>query len=302
MQTFDVPYQTAYGGEGIAHLRQFDHMAELVDLGAQHNDANNTEFERSEYKSLTTTASFAGTVSMAETVEFGRSGWPEGTRRLADIVDSLDVDQLKGTSAYPQMYHDVTGEEPDVGAFLSGEPENMINWDTPVDAGDKTIEFVVNTAPAGRVSTAAIVRRGAGVVAAAQALTANGYSVGVTAAFPLEGHSFSNRKHCTYVPLAAPGEYFDLDTVAFGLSNPSVFRRLIFATLEQEPANLKSALGVSRYGGYGYVDKLQYIPRSPHRKILVPGGYNEDPLQAAQGLIDGATGRIELPTAKVSRF
>lgn len=305
MRSLDIPYEAEYGQEGVAHLRQFDHMGELVDLGAT-IDQETYGMDRDERASLYSTATWAGSVSMGATVKLGRMGWPEGTDRLAEIVDNLDMGILHATSLQPELHYDVVGEEPDVGAYLMGEPENMIDWRQPPEDGTKMIEFIVNASASADVPARHILERGAGIVAAAQALEATGHSVGITAAFPIQsgylGYGRTQRALCHYVPLSSPGRYFDLDTVAFGLANPSVFRRLIFSAMEQEPAEIKHDLDIRRSGYYGYPDKVRFIPESEYKGIILSGGYGQSPLELAQELIDVATNRKEAGKAQVGHF
>jgi hypothetical protein len=58
-----------------------------------------------------------------------RDGWPEGAEQAAKMQARLVFAVAEANVAERHVtYYDVAGEEPDVGRYLAGEPENMLDF------------------------------------------------------------------------------------------------------------------------------------------------------------------------------
>jgi len=65
--------------------------------------------------------------SFDDAVPLMRRGWREGKEKLISTTAHLER-IFRDTVVTPTFYRDVEGIEPDVGAFLAGEPEHMLNY------------------------------------------------------------------------------------------------------------------------------------------------------------------------------
>jgi|GEM_PF-1410864 len=267
-----------------AYIRELEGMGELIDIAVQANES--TGYDRRNRSSVQGSKKFTGTQSLDEAIDLARYGWPEGHQRLANELDKLQVEELSGESLHPEIQWGETGVFPDVGRYLEGEPENMIDFVFPPDPPGKIIDLTANVGYAHTVPTEDIITRGAAIVAAIQKLQLHGFSVGLTAtcASLAESKNFIVEYH---VPLVRPGEYLDMDAAAFALVHPSFQRRLIFATKEAEPAAIRKDIRAYRDGGYGHSINATHPTQTESAHVMIAksdalkGG-----IQSAQGILN----------------
>lgn len=282
-----------HGWPQEVHIRELEGMGEAADIAQ-----NVSEWPRSEHQrcaSVRENFDFTGTHSLSEAVDLARNGWEEGKDHITEEMKRIQAPELIGHSTQPTPFWDVSGEDVDVGRYLSGDPESMIAYDMPPAKQGKIIEFLVNCSQSAYVSKERIVRRGAAIVAAAQRLSADGYSVGVTAGTGSQGQGMRVEY---YVPIVRPGQYVDIDALSFTLTHASFLRRLIFAVRETESPRIRSVMGYYNGGGYGTPRNLEHPPEAPHPRVLLQkddamrGG-----VEAAQAILDEAISKLRPPDA-----
>lgn len=172
------------------------------------------------------TAEFTGTKSWSEALNLARFGWPKGTKKLKKALEGL-----KGATA-PALEHsfDVAGEEVDIGRYLTGDPENMIEYYPVHRDGIKFIDVYVSFAYHCGYSANDVIKRGAVILSNIDALEQNGYRCKII------GYSKNGAgKHGLemQVILKEYEETLELDRMAFCLINPSMLRRLGFKLIER---------------------------------------------------------------------
>lgn len=179
----------------------------------------------------TNDSEWAGTPSFAHALALARDGWPQGLSEIAKYrahFSAIIGNRIKR----PQLAHAVVGFSPDVGAFLSNEPECMFAREIiELDGPGKVLRVVLNGTVSGGISTRSIVKRGAMACALVDALECAGYSCEIVAAFKLSVGDKISDSHL--VPVKDAGASLELDRVAFALAHPSMFRRLVFSACEQ---------------------------------------------------------------------
>lgn len=194
---------------------------------------------------------FTGTRDFAAALDLARNGWPEGAAQVKAVAASIR-EKLSGSLTERQIAEwSVTGADVDVGRFVIGEPECMIDFvpDT-VHAPAKFLRMTVNFMAACGIPAEEIIRKGAAAVALIDALESSGYRVEVDG---VVANGFSDI-HKTVIRLKNAGEPCEIDRLAFAIAHPSTFRRLFFSYMETLPANWRAALHVP--GGYGHVRQL----------------------------------------------
>lgn len=288
-------YNVAMPQEGLpyeTHYIVYDDFEELIDVGEAVN--NLPPRDQLDRDSIRGSKAFTGTSSMAETLDLARYGWPEGTALLQDAADEITVQPAMGETVRPDIFYDVAGSEPDVGRYLSGEPENMIDFQLPPAPQGNVVEVAVEVAQSREVSTEQIMRRGAAVLAAVEAMQINGYSTAVSVATQVSSCRYPSRDLIHYVPVIKPGTYADIDRLAFAIAHPSFFRRLIFAASENTPKDLREDMGFVSGGAYGYTTDLTIVPQRDHPLVNV-ARYEalEGGVEAAQGVVDRVEKAIE---------
>ena len=270
-----------------------DDMQEIIDIGEYTANLTDSE-QRQRRSSLTANQKFTGTATMEEAVDLARNGWPEGTRLLKDAADQLEVPPVLGDTVLPEAYYDVTGSDVDVSRYLSGEPENMMQYTFPRAPLGNTVELVVECSQSSSTPTETIMRRGAAILAAVEAMQAQGYSTGVTVA----AHVINNARNLEVshvVPIVKPGEFVDSDALAFALAHPSWLRRFVFAASEVASRRIRERMGYYKGGNYG-LPRAMSIFATNGEYPMVPISATEageGGVTAAQKLVDKIAARLE---------
>ena len=158
-------------------------------------------------------------------------GWPEGREMMSEGLrvgssDHLDI-------GAPEYTSDVVGQFPDIPEFLSGSPECMVDYD------EEGMHPVISIGFTGCypwfVTAQQQVNLGVAGLHLVGALERAGYAVEINVLFrfgPTSGSGSQDRMELDVV-IKQPGEFVDLDRMAFALSHPAFLRRLVFRWMEQ---------------------------------------------------------------------
>ena len=132
--------------------------------------------------------------------------------------------------------------------------------------------MLVNCSVSHNVSAERIMRRGAALYTAIEALRADGYSLGLTMveACTPSGYSDDIVGVEYQIPIIQPGQYLDIDTAAFCLAHPSFLRRLTFAINEHESEEIRKIMGY--VSGYGYGQPHRIFSSIPRHSFLIDRG------------------------------
>lgn len=199
---------------------------------------------------------FTGTRDYAEAIHLLRNGWNDGANKM-DAAKEAVIKTLSHKTI--ETEYDVSGSFVDVGRFLSGEPENMVDFKE--QASHKMISIGLNVCVSSRVSQETIFSRGAAVLALIEAFEKSGASVQVNLFEVIDSNGSESGWLSVYkIPLKDFGTLVDTDRLAFCIAHPSFLRRLIFRINEQEPRKIREIFGhkTGGYGGYGTPNS--YIP------------------------------------------
>jgi hypothetical protein len=187
---------------------------------------------------------WAGTKTWEEAKKLALEGWDEGVERLSDLRDQL-MDDLTRELPVPTLLLDVEGFTPDVGSFVAGVPEDMLNWrDLP--GSSKQLHVVMNVAVNHNVSTDAMMLRGLLAAGLVDALEHMGHRV------KLDVVSLTQRDiyGAFIVHMKSENQVLDLERLVFACAHPAMLRRIEFAVLEAQDAKTRNLLGVPNRG-YG---------------------------------------------------
>jgi hypothetical protein len=208
-------------------------------------------------------AGWDGAVKLAEL------GWPDGLERL----ERAQAEILGGgtLTVRHEVHYDVAGDEPDVGRFVSGEPENMLTFDTVITAGPGPIvSLVVNLSCSAVISARSYFARGAAVMVLIDALEDAGRRVELSVV--ASGRSgLSGGTDTIRVLIKQADQPLDRDRLAFVVCHPAFFRRLCFSVWEQSSIERIEQFGFRTAGGYGM--PVRYMDQSEDA-IYSPGIYS----------------------------
>ena len=254
------------------HLRQLDSISEMIDA-MQHAS------EQQEQSGLRAASlkidewRWSDTKTMDEALELARYGWEEGRQHLRQAVGRIALDQLVGRRPIVESRLDFAGDEVDIGAYLHGEPEHMVDYQVRQDTHGKQAMMYVNASMASRVSSERIMQRGGALYAAIEALRTEGYSLGLTMVDSTQNNRFSHYTEYQ-IPVVRPGGYLDIDTAAFCLAHPAFLRRGVFALNEHESNDLRYSMGFM--AGQGYGEPIPMVSDLPPHSFLIDQGEGLD--------------------------
>src|SRR6266566_2279928 len=151
---------------------EYDSLAEFA-AAAQRRATNRTGCKDRSDSDWTLGASFADAVRMAG------EGWTEQLDSALGLAESAieTADKEHMTDSFNQPVWDVTGAQVDIGAFLAGTPECMIDYPlTETSKVGRVITLIASISVSASVSADTIARRGRVITALALALSRLGHA------------------------------------------------------------------------------------------------------------------------------
>lgn len=198
---------------------------------------------------------FTGHTDFEQALTLARSGWDEhltGTIDLAESAVSMcerDHEELR-----PEMTFDVCGDSVDIGRYVTGEPECMVDYPlTPVSTSGKVITLCASTTHWAHASAESITRRGQAITALALALSRLGHAVEIWADYSSDGSTTHSRIR---VLVKGANDTLDPSRILFAFAHPAMQRQIGFAVRHGQPEKFRRDQGVDS-GTYGHVGKVE---------------------------------------------
>jgi len=194
--------------------------------------------------------------SFDEAIEYARHGWPEGANKAKALLDRLTIDPP--SAPHSQTYHDVSGSYVDVGEFVQGVPECMVDFREDKRPA-RFAHIVVAACYAASFRASSAIQRGVTIAAIIDALEAQGIRCTVDLHFTVKNESKTDQIdiHLALKEAHAP---LNLDTLTFGIAHPAYLRRLIFGAMEHLPRERHREFSIRSGGGYGKVAPIPVVP------------------------------------------
>lgn len=198
-----------------------------------------------EGSSHTGSKSFTGTKDMAQSMEYAREGYE------LDKIDA-ELKEIKGTDKFElNPAFDVAGNEVEMGLFMTGVPESMIEYNID-EVKNKYVHLIIGASEACGISSNQIVNRSAAICSIVDMLENNQYRVRLSYLFAGRGFGHSmNEKHSLLIDIKDYNTPMDMALLA-GMLHPGFLRRLVFGFLELHPNWI-------RHGGYYYILREQEV-------------------------------------------
>lgn len=163
-----------------------------------------------------------------------------------------------------QLAYDVTGDYPDVGLFLQGEPEHMASFQNLPDK--PVVNFLFSIGGLSYVNAQDFKRRGTALFELIRALELQNYSVGLTIGNRVSTEGTNTIQYL--VTLKNPGEFFSPAIAAYWCAHGSSFRRSLWRVFEHLPDSVKRANRVITYGT-SYGATIDMIPPNHRNDFIV---------------------------------
>ncbi|MEV0073962.1 hypothetical protein [Amycolatopsis sp. NPDC050768] len=186
-----------------------------------------------------------------EALRLAVDGWPVALEEAGITVDELRAGAGLGhqvTELQPSW--DVTGSEVDIGAYLSGVPECMVDAvPRQTSRRGKVVTFLIPAAYSNRIAHDVIINRGLALVTLCAAIIDAGHSVevwsGFTGMFTIAREKL--RTHAVARVISA-GEPLDVGRLIFGVAHPAMLRRLWLGVWDAQPAAVAQTVNDHNFG------------------------------------------------------
>lgn len=217
---------------------------------------------KSQRKSSTSTNStWCGSANLESAQELVKGGWDKrpNLSKLSKDIDSETSSEIDKMA----MEHQVQGAYVDVGAYLEGVPECMVEF---VDQPEpKVVTLAFNISTWSTMTKKAFANRGAVTLAICNKLQLAGYAVEIKAYCSVKGTKSgkARSRHTTIFTVKPSNQLLDEDSLAFWCCHPSALRRIHFLHDEALPRDVRDIFGYGAGdGGYGKPIELREHPQA----------------------------------------
>lgn len=194
---------------------------------------------------------------MADAFEMARYGWQSKQDEAIEIAeDAIKAVETEIDLPKWEPIWDVSGGCVDVGAFLSGVPECMIEYPiNPVASIGRVVTICTSVSASGSIDGESLIKRGTMIAALAMLLEQMGYNTEIWTDLSAAGGRYKLHER---VLVKSANDMIDPSRVLYAVANPSFLRVLGFASMWNLPEDFKSGLHVG--SGYG-------SPMTPERNL-----------------------------------
>lgn len=186
--------------------------------------------------------------TVEEITDMAENGWEEGIKEalplaraaVAHIEQNALVERAEAT-------WDVTGCEVDMGRYMSGTPECMIEYEPfQISTVGRVVTLVASIGALALYTTEQMLRKGAAVVALAIALEETQHSVEIWLDSTVaRDHTARRYLGSTRVLLKGATDRLDAKTIALALGHPSTLRYWVFADRWSFPSEWRNRLDIA---------------------------------------------------------
>ncbi|WP_163507074.1 DUF7192 family protein [Fodinicola acaciae] len=197
--------------------------------------------------------------SWAEAIDLAVDGWPLALEEADVSIGELrEHSGLSHAATILEPSWDVTGSEVDIGAYLSGIPECMVDAvPRATSRRGKVVTFLIPATYSHRIGHDVITNRGLALATLCAAIIDAGHSVEIWVAYTgwLKEERFSAAAR-----VIEAGEPFDVGRLIFAVAHPAMLRRLWFGVWDGRPVEVASAMKKANYGRPPYDCKPDDLP------------------------------------------
>ena len=223
---------------------------------------------------------FFGTQDFQTAMNQARYGWPDGLKAIQKLVEQIKNMVAQKAQLKSETFYSTSGACVDVGRYVSGEPEDMLEFEMSESAGKKIFTVTLNVSASACVDAQTLYNRGAAVIALVDLLERGGFSCEIMA---IDVRERSGKLVVVRAPIKTAGYQLDQDRVAFAVASPSFLRRLLFSVNERETPAVISEFGFHNSGGYGMPSNLPADLSDEERGVYLPSLYGQCEFSSQEG-------------------
>lgn len=208
--------------------------------------------------------------SWEEALRLAEDGWttvlPEVEAEVAELRERVG-DQVLTTALVPAW--DVTGSEVDVGVYLSGVPECMVDAvPQRISARGRVVTFLVPTGYVNTTPHSAVHHRGVALAALCSSIIASGHSVEIWSGFC--SYVSKTDRYAAVARVVSAAEPLDLGRLMFVMAHPAMLRRLWFAVWDSAPEPVARRFKEEVYGRASYDCYPEDLPEGIADPYVLP--------------------------------
>lgn len=209
--------------------------------------------------------------SWEEALRMAVDGWHLPLLETEAAVAELGAKSVLGIGSSLEPTRDVTGSEVDVGAYLAGEPECMVDA-APLHTSrrGRVVTFLVPAVYSHFVPHDVIVNRGVALATLSAAIVRAGHSVELWSGFTAQLDGRRGRRCSAVAKVISAGEPFDAGRLVFALAHPAMLRRLWLSVWDSQDAAIARALSSSRYGSPPFGCTAEDLPPEIEDAYVLP--------------------------------
>lgn len=208
---------------------EFDSLAEALDFAGKNPNPKSSDKSGDGWS--------GDTKNLAQAVALGHQGYDEIRPEVERMFTELESQLSSRLESAFQTRFDYSGSVVDVGRYLGGEPECMIDFvPEPSSRMGRVVKVIVNGSASSSIQPDRIIRRGVVVCALIDAIHKLGMGVEVYAEFPTNDTMINDRNgavHTSLIKIHDSQQMLDINNLMFALCHPSMLRRIQFSLLEQ---------------------------------------------------------------------
>lgn len=168
--------------------------------------------------------------SLEDAVKLAKEGWTDHPTSILDLAEHAVTmcEQEHEQFTFSPVF-DVAGSDVEIGRYLSGEPECMVDYPLTVTSKvGRVITLCASVGYSSSVSTETMIRRGTMITALALALMKLGHAVELWADTSSTRGPNGNRIRIRTLVKGA-NDVIDPERIAFAFAHPGMLRQLCFA-------------------------------------------------------------------------
>lgn len=218
-------------------------------------------------------------VSWDEALRLAVDGWPLALREADVTVAALRERAGLGVSAITlEPTWDVTGSEVDIGVYLAGVPECMVDAvPRRTSRRGRVVTFLVPAAYSNYASHEEVENRGLALATLSTAIIEAGHSVEVWSGWAgWTGENLEDR-YSGVAKVITAGEPFDVGRLIFAVAHPAMCRRLWHSVWDAQPAAVARQMEESNYSRPPFECRPEDLPDGIADPYVFPFLQPDDP-------------------------
>lgn len=170
-------------------------------------------------------------------LHLARHGWEDPVMEAFDVADRA-VSMVETEVDMAEPVHAVTGAEVDIGAYMSGEPECMVEYPFQKQSNvGNVVTMIADVQCSAGVSNRAVMQRGFVIAGLAMALNRLGHQTDLWVSDEYFARTRPNERVIIRTHVKSPNDFIDPARIMFAYAHPGVQRGMGFGLAGGEKTN-----------------------------------------------------------------